>query len=143
AVHVETLGEELCVYDGERRRVHALNATAARVWRRCDGDTSAAEMAARLAGELGVPVGEAEGLVALALGELGRAGLLERSAGADPETRGVTRRKLLAGGAALAVLPVVHTIVAPTAAAAQSPMERFVDQGATILDTQTGLIWEK
>jgi Coenzyme PQQ synthesis protein D (PqqD) len=48
-VHVEQLGEELCIYDWQRKEVHALNPTAARVWQQCDGQTSPEQIAERLA----------------------------------------------------------------------------------------------
>ena len=35
--HSETLNDEICVYEWTTKRVHALNATAARVWHMCDG----------------------------------------------------------------------------------------------------------
>ena len=38
--HTEQLGDEASVYDWARAQVHALNPTAARVWRLCDGATS-------------------------------------------------------------------------------------------------------
>ncbi len=38
--HTEQLGDEASVYDWARGQVHALNPTAARVWRLCDGATS-------------------------------------------------------------------------------------------------------
>ena len=38
--HTEQLGDEASVYDWARAQVHALNPTAARVWRQCDGATS-------------------------------------------------------------------------------------------------------
>lgn len=47
-VHVETLNNELCLYDWERKHVHALNPTVAAVWQWCDGKTSPAQMAERL-----------------------------------------------------------------------------------------------
>ena len=40
-VHIQAIGDELCVYDWQRRRVHALNPTAALVWQHCDGATPA------------------------------------------------------------------------------------------------------
>ena len=64
--HTEQLGDEASVYDYARGQVHALNPTAARVWRQCDGATSREAMAAVLRMELGIP--EVEGVVDLAHG---------------------------------------------------------------------------
>ncbi len=47
-VHVETLGEEVCLYDWQRKEVHALNPTAALVWQQCDGQTSPEQIVGRL-----------------------------------------------------------------------------------------------
>src|SRR5215213_2457809 len=74
AVHVETLGDEVCIYDWQRKEVHALNPTAARVWQHCDGQTSPQQIAATLAAELNVP--NAEELVWLTLSKLEKAHLL-------------------------------------------------------------------
>ncbi len=51
--HTEQLGDEVAVYDRARAQVHALNPTAARVWRLCDGATSPDAMAAALARDMG------------------------------------------------------------------------------------------
>ncbi len=84
------------------------------MWHRCDGTRDAAGIAADLRAE-GTPV-TAEA-VQYALGELGQARLLT-----GPVARaGVTRRELMRRlGAAAVALPIVTTIVAPTAATAQS-----------------------
>ena len=71
--HTEQLGAEVAVYDRARAQVHALNPTAARVWRQCDGATSPDAMAAALARDL---VPEAEAVVDLTLRELARLHLL-------------------------------------------------------------------
>ncbi len=118
-VHIEPLGDELCVYDWSARQVHALNPTAARVWRMCDGQTSPEQMAATLEAELGIP--NAEGLVELTLAQLEQVGLL---AAPLEQPRGrpmLTRREALRLGIAAALLPVIHSLVAPSPVAAQSP----------------------
>ena len=74
-VYEETLERELCLYDWERQRLHTLNPTAALVWQQCDGQTSPAEIAARLEVELSTP--HADKLVWLTLDRLAAARLLE------------------------------------------------------------------
>ena len=49
--HTEQLGDEASVYDWARAQVHALNPTAARVWRQCDGATSPDAIAAVAPGD--------------------------------------------------------------------------------------------
>jgi len=116
---IEPLDDELLVYDTQSHRSNALNATAAFVWRHCDGKTSIPELARLLHAELGAP--EDEALALLALDRLAKAKLLEENRlpeGAEKVTRrGVARRLALVGGMTL-LLPVIQSIVAPTAAEA-------------------------
>ena len=118
-VHVETLGDELCLYDWQRKQVHALNPTAARVWQRCDGQTSPQQIAATLATDLKLP--NAEELVWLALSQLEKAHLLTEPVVKPAKRNVLPRREFLRLGVAAALLPVIHSIVAPTPVAAQSP----------------------
>jgi len=55
---LEPLDDELLVYDIQSHRSNALNATAAFVWRHCDGKTSIPELARCLAG---LPAEERDG----------------------------------------------------------------------------------
>lgn len=114
--HTENLGGEACIYEWTRHEVHALNATAARVWELCDGNTSEADMAARLR-DLPRP----EALVALALSEFRQKWLLADEDDGPAERAGVSRRAMIRGlGLAAGLLPVVTSMVAPTPSQAQS-----------------------
>src|SRR3954469_11009661 len=117
--HTEHLGDEASVYDWARVHVHALNPTAAYVWRHCDGATSPAAIAAALRQERGVP--EAEAVVDLTLGQLTRLHLLEWPLAPEGTPPPPTRRWLLEHGLAAAMLPAIYSIVAPTPLEAQSP----------------------
>ena len=123
-VHVESLGDELCVYDWQQKKVHTLNATAATVWNMCDGQTSPSEMAAELARRTeGLTPAQAEEVVWLTLKKLERAGLLQASVVKASGRRVLTRREMLATlGAVALALPTVHSIVAPSPIQAQSPV---------------------
>lgn len=44
-------GDDLVLYEPTAGRLHVLNATAARVWRLCDGDTDPGDILARLEAE--------------------------------------------------------------------------------------------
>jgi hypothetical protein len=115
---VHELPDEVLVYDLDRHRAHSLNSTAALVWRHCDGRTTPAQMAALLQRELSLPADEEA--VWLVLRRLGRARLLQErvppAAGATRRSRREVLRKLgIVGGAML-----VTSILAPTAAQAQS-----------------------
>jgi hypothetical protein len=111
----KALGDELLVYDLARRRAHGLNAPAAALWRACDGRRAGPELVAAVRETAGVPVTDAS--VAYGVAALARAGLLARPA--RPATR-VSRRQVLARLGAAAALPAVVSLVAPTAAQAQS-----------------------
>ena len=113
------LDGEILIYDLARHRAHCLNASAAFVWRNCDGQRTEADLAVLWQEATGQPGGQE--IVTLALRQLQRARLLE----AMIETTGsrFSRQELLrkAGfvGAA-AIVPTVLSIVAPPAAYAAS-----------------------
>jgi hypothetical protein len=111
---------EMLVYDRTSDKAHCLNPTAALIWAHCDGNTTVAEMTQLLASELQTPV--ADEVVWLALDQLGKSRLLQerwaRPAGIDQMSRRALVRRL--GFAATVTLPLVSSIVAPTAAAAAS-----------------------
>lgn len=117
---VEAVDGEILVYDPSSKTVHALNRTAALVWRHCDGRTTAASMAAILHDEVGLPADE--GIVALALGDLERAGLV--TAIEPRSAAGISRRSLIRGlglsGGIATMLPLVESVALPAPAMAQS-----------------------
>jgi Coenzyme PQQ synthesis protein D (PqqD)/UPF0506 len=112
---VQALPGEVLVYDLERHKAHCLNYTAALIWKHCDGQTSVTEMIRILEQELKTPV--PEGVVWLALRQLGKACLLaervDKSGGREMMSRREVMRRL--GWGAAASLPLVTSIVAPTA----------------------------
>lgn len=112
------LENETLIYDLTRNKAHCLNETAALIWKNCDGRTTVPEMSEFLGKELKVSVDEK--LVWLALDKLGKAHLLEARISLPNEAGRISRREAvrrLGLGAALA-MPVVMSIVAPTAASA-------------------------
>lgn len=120
---VRELAEEVLVYDQEGHRAHCLNRTAALVWKNCDGETPVAVIAERVGRGLSADV--TDEVVWLALERLDEFGLLapcgrlRPRAGAAPVSRRGMLRRL--GLAAAASLPLVTSVVSPTAAQAQSP----------------------
>ncbi len=124
---IQELPDEVLVYDVNRHKAHCLSRTAAFIWRHCDGQTSVARLAALLAQEVKGPVEPA--VVWLALDRLGKARLLrERVAPPAGLSRREVMRKLALVGGLAALLPVVSSIVAPTAAQAASCVDRAVCQ---------------
>ena len=144
--HTEQLGDEASVYDWARAQVHALNPTAARVWRQCDGATSPEAIAAALRREMGIP--EADAVVDLTLTQLARLHLLELPVESRGDRPATTRRWLLGRGVAAAMLPAIYSIVAPSPVEAQSPVAGAPTltsvspnqgiQGTTVAVTLTG-----
>ena len=111
------LGDELLVYDLERHKAYCLNQVAMQVFRQCDGETTIADMADRIADALGMPVDEQA--IRLGLVRLEKAQLLDRPAVPVLHT---SRRELLStlGKAAVVVMPLVTAITVPTSAQAAS-----------------------
>jgi hypothetical protein len=115
---IEELGDEVLVYDTENDRGHSLSPEAAKVWRACNGKTTAE----RLSVELGL---ERE-TVERALDELSTCELLETrpTIVADGSTRREVTIKMAkvgaAAGAAAAAGPLILSAAAPTPAMAAS-----------------------
>ena len=92
SVEVTEVGDELAVFDLLRDRAHRLNASAALVWRHCDGVTTVSEAAELLRVRLGAP--SAEACVVQAIRRLAKAGLLAQPTGVVAAGY-VSRRELL------------------------------------------------
>ncbi len=118
ALLVEQVDAETVVYDTESKQVHCLGPLAAAVFAHCDGRTAPARLAT-LAGErLGTAVGEDE--VAAALSQLEERRLLARPPLVlhDGLSRREMMRRSVLAGAAVAAVPLITSIAAPTAAMA-------------------------
>ena len=119
---VQEIGDETIIYDERRNHAHRLNRMAALVWSHCDGQRSAADLAAMLQRETDARV--TEDMVWLALNRLEKEQLLQEALVRPEDAVRITRRDVLrkaavAGGAAL-LIPVVQSVVAPTPAMALS-----------------------
>jgi hypothetical protein len=111
---IRELTEETLVYDLERHKAHCLNATAAVVWKHCDGKTPLAELARILKADH--KVSEPEAALSLALEQLSRRHLLQETTVPVSGSQRLSRREALKKVAATAVaLPLVMTITAPLA----------------------------
>ena len=115
---VQEMSEEVLVYDCERNKAHCLNRTAALVWSHCDGKTSVAQIARAIEGEINAPVDE--DIIWLGVEQLTKTHLLQEGAKLPEHKSGLSRREVMKriGLAAAVALPVVTSIVAPTAAQA-------------------------
>lgn len=116
---VKPLNDEVLVYDLERNKAHALNQSAAFIWKKCNGRRSVAEVAQALRKEFKVPADEQT--VWLALEQLSKFNLLDEKVARPAGIPQLSRRQMMRIGAAAAfALPVIVSIVAPTAANAQT-----------------------
>ncbi len=117
----QQLPDELMVYDTGNDKVHCLNKMAAAVWRQCDGRQTVAEVARALSLETGAALDEKT--VWYVLRQLDKRALFDARLKAPAGVLGgISRREAvrrLTIGAAVAV-PLITTMVAPTAAHAQS-----------------------
>ena len=117
---VQDVLDEIVVYDLDRNKAHSLNPTAAAVWTECVRQTSRAEAVALLSQTLGP--GKGETALDYGLAQLQRARLLQ-----DPivQAEGMSRRAVMRrigtlAAAAAASVPIVTSLVAPSAVHAQS-----------------------
>jgi Coenzyme PQQ synthesis protein D (PqqD) len=107
---VDSIGDELLVYDTRNSRAHSLNNVGAAVWQACDGTRTLEEIAEF--------TGVDPAAVELALDNLADIELIS-----GHERIGISRRtalrRITVGAAGLAIaLPVIRSITAPTAAMA-------------------------
>jgi hypothetical protein len=119
---IEEVDNELLVYDSTNKRAHCLAATAARVWRACDGYSDASAISEAL--ELDAEV------VSQALDELDALELLDThglnvvqagSGNGDGLTRRQLAKRSASVGAGVAAAPLVYSLAVPSPAAAATP----------------------
>ena len=121
--YLERVGDELLVYDDTTDTAHALNEAAAAVYEMCDGDTDIEAMVAGLESRDLGPIDS--DIVWVALLELADRGLVELDERpADSPSRRDLLKRLTAGAAMAAAIPVVESIAAPSVAAASSRRDR-------------------
>jgi hypothetical protein len=117
---VQDLPDEILICDTETYRAFCLNKTAAEVWRLCDGKTDVQQIANSLSKKLGSPINE--DLIWLALDQLSKENLLQKSVPLSEKFGTISRREVIRriGLATVVALPVISSLAMPTAAMAQS-----------------------
>lgn len=117
---IQDMPDEVLVYDLKTHKAHCLNGTAAFIWKRCDGKTSASQMAKLMEKQWRTPV--SEDAVWFALDKLSKADLLQERITLPAAQSGMSRRSAVRrlGFGALLAIPVVMSVVTPTPAAAGS-----------------------
>jgi hypothetical protein len=111
---VEELGTELMIYDQKRNQAFCLNQKAAFVWQHCDGQSTAASIAAQMEQSLGEPVDQK--VVEFALQNLAQDGLLEPFSLLPFVQAGMSRRDVIQkiGVRAAVALPLVTALLVAT-----------------------------
>jgi hypothetical protein len=121
-IFVENLGDECVIYQSGTKKAHSLNPTATWIWRHCDGTTDVDQMVLKFQQEF--PCEDAANLVASGIRQLQSANLLITEDGTPDSSPVVhsgpamTRRSMV--GVSSALMPVIASILVPTAAAAKS-----------------------
>lgn len=116
---IQEMNSELLIYDLKDNKAFCLNETSAIIYQLCDGKRTVAEIKSSVAEKLNQPVNDE--LIWLALDGLKKEGLLENNA-IEIDFNGLNRRQIIrkVGLASLIALPIVSSIIAPSAAMAQS-----------------------
>lgn len=114
---IQDVMDEVLVYDQQRFQAHCLNQLAAAVWKACDGRSTPAAIAARLAADAAPGVTVTEDVVWHALYQLSDFNLLEDEFSSIASAAPVTRRQLMTTLTQIGMaLPLVLAIAAPAAA---------------------------
>lgn len=111
---IQNLPKEVLIYDLLTNKAFCLNETSSIIFNACDGKTSFSQLKSK--SEL------TDDVIFLALDELKRADLLEKNADYSSPFAGMSRREVIrkVGLSSLVALPLISTLVAPTAVNAQS-----------------------
>jgi hypothetical protein len=117
---VQDLENELLVYDLRINKAYCLNQTSALVFEFSDGAKTVSEISKLMSKKLGILV--SEDFVWLALQNLEKENLLENREELTDYLAGLSRREIVkkVGLASMVALPIIASVVAPSAAEAQS-----------------------
>lgn len=117
---IQELKDEVLIYRLAVDKAVCLNPTAAFIWKKCDGQTSVADISRQLARAAGQPVNE--DIVWLTLDLLEKEELIDQSDLTAFHFNNLSRREIIGkvGLATLIMLPTISLLAVPSAAAAQS-----------------------
>jgi hypothetical protein len=122
---VQDFENEVLIYDLAKNKAYCLNQTSALVWQNCNGNNSVADISRELSTKLDITVSDE--VVWLALDSLKRDNLLENTDEFEINFDGLNRRQMIkkVGLASTIALPIISSVVAPSALAAQSSLLPF------------------
>jgi Coenzyme PQQ synthesis protein D (PqqD) len=115
-IAVQELENEVLIYDFRTDKAFCLNKTSALIWQACDGTKSVSEISREIGEKVNTPVGE--NLVWLAIDQLIEDDLMDDSQPVVSKFQGLSRREVIkkVGLTSMVALPVISSLVAPTAA---------------------------
>jgi hypothetical protein len=120
---IREMPQELLIYDLKTDKAHCLNQTSATIWNLCDGRSSPAEIAKKMARQTGQII--TEEFVWLGLEQLQRNHLLAEGSEVAPAFHVSRRQAVRSIGLGIAIaLPLVISITAPTPAQAATCFAR-------------------
>ncbi len=117
---VQELNGEILIYDLKANKAVCLNEVSSLVWDACDGNQSVSEISQSIGKKLNSPANE--DIVWLALDQLKKERLIANGAEVVSKFDGMSRREVIrkVGLGTMIALPLVSSLVAPTAVSAQS-----------------------
>ena len=117
---VQELNGEVLIYDLKSNKAICLNEVSSLVWDACDGNQSVSEISQAIGKKLNSPANE--DIVWLALDQLKKEKLIDNGAEIVSKFDGISRREVIrkVGLGTMIALPLITSLVAPTAANAQS-----------------------
>jgi hypothetical protein len=122
---LQEAGKELLIYDLEKNKAFGLNETSAVIWSLCDGEKSPHEISLEVSQKLNSEV--SEDFVWLALEDLRKDNLVINLPN-ESYFKGMSRREIIKGIglSTMIALPIITSLVAPSAANAASTFGCFV-----------------
>lgn len=117
---IQELRGEVLIYDLIKNKALCLNQTSALIWQECDGTKSVSDISRDLTEKLKSNI--SEDLVWLALNQFKQDNLLAQSSEFVNPFENLSRREIVKriGFASIVALPIISSVIAPTAVNAQS-----------------------
>ena len=113
-------GDETLIYDLKSNKAFCLNETLTIIWKICDGNHTISEIEVEVEKQIKSRIDV--NFIWFALDQLDKSGLLAKGFKQDDRFIGLSRREVIrkAGVGSMVALPILSSIVAPSALAAQS-----------------------
>ena len=126
---VREVRNETLVYDLKRNKAHCLNRTASMIWKRCNGQRTMTDLLQVLTKDFETPVDRQ--VIELALYKLQKSHLIDRPGNRSTRSMRKSRREVMKklGWGAVVSLPMITSIVAPTAVMAVTCPAPIISQG--------------